>query len=275
MPWADNYSNLVEEADEVEERLEELRDAAAAVDGSLDAFSRLLVAASAEGNPQAAIAKTLVEAATAGNAAQRANREFRLELSGEELIPPSELAALRAEADEHTRRLERLFGTLTFLRTTRQREALLVGGAAGGAADGASPSDLIALGMKVQVESQEAVSRMTRMVESTREVGAATLGSLAAQHTKLDGINAAITAQVYQYAEAEKAMTEYVSDAINDNLTLLLLMLIFVALVVVGVCRLTGLEPTGEGSRLYPGAHADVRGWSSELYPALDLRVDL
>ena len=226
---------------------------------------------SEEADAQAAIATKLVEAAAAGDAAQRASREFKLELSGEHLIPPSELAALRAQSDEHARRLERLLGTLTFLRTTRQREALLAGSTSRGggdtSTDGASPSDLIALGMKVQVESQEAVSRMTRMVESTRQVGASALRALEGQHARLDGIRATVSAQVYQYAEAEKALSEYVSFSLGDNLTLLLLMLIALALTVLVVYKLTVVDPTGAAAR--------ARGWPKEVYSALDVRSEL
>ena len=50
------------------------------------------------------------------------------------------------------------------------------------AGDKASPAALIALGLQVQLESQMAVSRMARVVESSKQVGAQTLVAMEAQH---------------------------------------------------------------------------------------------
>lgn len=212
--WA-SYSSLVDEADAADEHLDDLQDACREVDSALDEFNRRLVAASAEADARVAVSTLLSAAVAAGDAAQRLCRDLRLELSG--APPGDEAAALRRQSDEQARRLERQLGTLTFLRATRQREALLAGAKGADATDARSPSDLIALGLKVQVESAQAVSRMTRVVESTKQVGATTLQALHGHRTRLEGVRASVAAQAYQFAQAERELTEYADQALGDS----------------------------------------------------------
>ena len=183
-----------------------------------------------------------------------------------------DIAALRSQCDEQAQRLEKLFGTLTFLRTSRKREALLAGssgggGSADGSADERSPSDLIALGLQVQAESAEAVSRMTRMVESSKQVGSATLSTLATHHTRLETMRTSVGAQEWQFAQAERELSEYAQQVLGDNVTLGLVIAILLALVTAIVYRMTMGDVDDGGGGLPPGV------WATEVYSALDQRL--
>lgn len=268
---AESYETLVEDEDT---RLVELQDGARDVTAKLEEFSRLLIVASAEVDPKAA-GSSVLTASASGDAAQRAYRDFKLELSGD--VPASGAAALRRQCEDHGQRLERLLGTLTFLRTTQRREALLGGG---GDEDGGvrerTPAGVIALGLRVQTESQLALTRMTRMVESSKQVGTATLGTLHAHHARLDRVHATVDAQVYQFAQAERELSEYSSDALNDNLTLGLLLAVGVCLAGLLVYHLTVLDPASATNGAWSRGgqlSVDKGGWPTDVYASLDPRL--
>ena len=273
----------LEEEEEVEERLDELRHASMAADSALLAFSRHLMAIEAEGEASDANTR-LRAAAAAGDEARRACREMELELNsmasdGE--LPEDAERQMRAMVSDGTRRLERLFATLTFLREARRREELLTG--VGRAvrtvemADQHSPSVLVALGMRTQIESQQAVMRMARMVESAKGVGAATLTTLGAQSGRLQRVRASVGAQYEQVSMAERELRAFAESALGDYLTLALLMMIGVALVGIAVQRLSGDAPSPGitlAAGLTPaGLSSAAASWPTVVYSALDLRT--
>ena len=130
------------------------------------------------------------------------------------------------------RRLKQQLGTLEFLRRTWQREELLAGASVqkGIAADKASPSTIIALGMQVQQESQQAVSRMTKTVAAAKQVGTKTLVEMERQHGQLARMRDTVGAQEAQYLHAEREIRTLAHDALSDYITQVLLALIAIAL---------------------------------------------
>ena len=265
--------------------LDDLRDAAAAVDSALDTFSANLLNAEAEAaattDTRLTIESTLRAAQASGDAAQRACRELTLEISAANAdgildSGDAEARRLRTQAVDAQKRLERLLSTLDFLRTSRQREALLGvasnskdnggGSSSAAGADNHSPSDLIALGMKVQLESQASIQRMTRMVEASKDVGASTLNTLEGQHKRLDMMVASVSAQEFQYGQAARELDEFAEYTLGDQFTLLLLLLIGIAITFVVVYKLSVLPP--ETRFIATGPE-----WPTEVYSALDLRL--
>ena len=197
-----------EEDDEpIDEALEDLLEAAAGAEEALVALSKALRQVEAAADVAGAAAG-LQAAAEAADVAKRACRELELEVHGGASALPAgeEGAKLLDQQREASRRLQQMLGTLDFMRATREREALMLaaqkGGVVGGAgaagtssgggenggsvdADKLSPGALIAIGVQVQLESEAAVARMTRMVERTKEVGTSTLGVLSSQGERL------------------------------------------------------------------------------------------
>ena len=283
---------------------EELTQCAAQAESALSALSRALVAAEAVPIDKAVEAQAQLRACTlVAEAARRASREFELEVyqggSSETCgITSGAGAVFRAQQMECSRRLQQLLGTLDFVRATRQRELLLGGqragvgtGAAGSSAsstadtDRLSPAALLALGAKVQTESAASVARMTRLVEASREVGSSTLHALEGQRSRLERVRQTVTAQVFQFEMAEKELVEFTQFALSDNITTLLLILIVCSLAVVGVWRISmsgsidtnvvhaGMAGAGAGEKGAGTVHGVARGWSTEVYSALDLRT--
>lgn len=266
-----SYASL-EDEEEGNEDLDLVLDASATADVKLDAFSRVLISAQAALDSGAHISGPQLDAAAAaGDAARQACREFTLELNAvQDDIPRASFARLQTRSAEATRRLERLLTTLDFLRATRQRELLLEtrtdARRSSELADERAPSDLIALGMKVQLESQQAAARMARMVENAKEVGTATQASLQSQHARLESMRLSVSAQAWQFAEAERELKEFASSALGDNITLALLLLIALALVGLVVYRLSVLPTTAASSTAGAGV------WATTVYSAFDPR---
>ena len=185
-----------------DEEYDDVADVAETAEAALSHLSHALLASEAAGADAVEASHRLKAAAAAADAAKRACREFELE-AGEQHRP---------QQFECSRRLQQLLGTLEFLRSTRQRELLLANGRSGGPtvdADKMSPAALIELGAKVQNESAQAVMRMTRLVEASRETGAQTLNTLEGHRSRLERVRATVTAQVYQFEMAEKEMEEF------------------------------------------------------------------
>ena len=112
----------------------------------------------------------------------------------------------------------------------RQREALLEG-ASGVDPDKVTPSTLIAIGLQVQLESQLAVSRMTRTVEATKQLGASTMASLDAQHSAwLERLRDTAGAQEAQFAQVERELRELAAGALQATVTQVLLALILLSI---------------------------------------------
>ena len=280
------YAALVE--DEIEDE-SELELCAAQAESALAALSRVLVGAEAVLASEAAeVQAQLRNAAQAAEAARRACRELELEAGGS----ADAASPYRAQQIECSRRLQRLLGTLDFLRKTRQRELLLnetaavtAGGstsgggggkdpaALGGSAselDKMSPATLIALGAKVQNESAASVARMTRLVEASRQLGTSTLETLGGQRSRLERVRDTATAQAFQFELAEKELADFTSFAFADGTTVVLLILIALGLVIVGTWELTVSDSDSTSARGREGAGVD--GWCTEVYSALDPR---
>jgi hypothetical protein len=268
---APDYSLLVE-------GLEEAADASAAAEAALSALSSALVAVEAEADPARAMGVPFKAATAAAEAARRACREFELEMGG---VASSSAAAQRLVDQQQTaaRRLTQLLGTLDFLRATRQREVLLDSSSSGGAGGGGSgapggdaevtPKALLALGAKVQIESQQAIMRMTRMVDASREIGAQTLGNMEQQHRKLKRMRDTAAAQAAQFEMAESELREFAQSALGDGITQALLMVIGLAFAFIVTWRLSGGEsPAAAAQRV----HAPD-GWPSTVWSPLDLRA--
>ena len=230
---------------------EAVHDAEAEAEAALSAVSASLLAVEAAIGPRAA-QQQIALAGEQADAARTACRDFELELRGAAL-PPQEAARLSQSYEEAARRLQRHLSTLDFLQRTHEREALLAGAASqqGLDADKASPSALIALGVQVQVESQLAVSRMSRVVESSKQVGAQTLVALEAQHGRLSRLRDTVGAQEAQYAQAEYELKEMAQGALGDSVTQSLLVLILLSVCFVITWRLSTLSTPAPPSSGY------------------------
>lgn len=241
---------------------DELRDAAAETEQALGAFASALAAIEAELDPQRAQDQVRRCAAQAERA-RAACREFQLELQ-DAALPANELARLTGEYDGMVRRLQRQLGTLDFLRKTRQREALLGGASTGPKdADKATPAALIALGMQVQADSQQALSRITSKVEASKQVGAQVLVAMEQQHAKLDLIQATVNAQDAQFMYAERELRTLAQGALSDSLTQGLLIAIAVATFFAITWQLSDSSLTTH----LPGI--DKQGWRRTVLSAL------
>jgi hypothetical protein len=255
---------------------EAVHEAASDAEATLSSFASALLAIEAETDPQA-VQTRLRHAGNQADAARAACREFELELEGATDLPEDELARLSTEYQAAARRLQQQLGTLEFLRKARRREALLAsaGSQLGVDADKASPSTLIAMGLKVQLESQLAVNRMTRVVESTKQIGAQTLATLETQHSRLQRVYDTASAQAAQFELAERELKEYAQSALGDTVTQTLVILILLSLFFLISLRLSSVPsqthtPAGLGAADAAGS-IGAGGWRQTVLPPLSL----
>ena len=242
----------------------ELRDAVDEAEAAVSSFATSLLAVEAQTDP-GMVQDLMQRAARLADGAQTACRELELELKG---AAPDEQALFRGECATLTRRLKQQQGTLEFLRRTHLREALLKGavGHIGIDADKTSPSALIAMGLQVQLESQLAVTRMTQMVESSKQAGLQTLGAMDAQRGQLLRVRDTAGAQQAQFELAEQELKGIAQGALGDYVTQVLL-----ALILLMVCLLFFLRLS-----LSPGQQQEMNvgwkdGWRTTVLPPLSL----
>lgn len=112
---------------------------------------------------------------------------------------------------------------------------------------------------------------MTRMVEATRQIGAATLGTLEAHHERLGRMRDTAAAQSAQFEEAERELRSLAEGMLGDRITQGLLLLILFSLVAAVTSRFSLPAPppgwqSGSG-RMGPG------GWPRTVYSPLDERT--
>ena len=235
-------------------------DAAAEAEAALAALASALLAIEAAEAQK--VQDALRSATTRAEAARTACREFELELQGAVGLEPAESAQLTASCQSCARRLQQQLGTLDFLKRARQREALLEG-ASGVDPDKVTPSTLIAIGLQVQLESQLAVSRMTRTVEATKQLGASTMASLDARHSRLERLRDTAGAQEAQFAQVERELRELAAGALGDTVTQVLL-----ALILLSICFLISWRLSTAGSQSGEVQWETAGSSTGELWPS-------
>ena len=192
-------------------------------------------------------------------------------------LSDAELAQLTEQYLSAKRRLQQQLGTLEFLRKTQQREALLAGAATqvGLDPDKASPSALIALGLKVQLDSQLAVNRMTRIVESSKQIGAQTLAAMETQHSRLQRVYDTASAQAAQFELAEQELKELMQSALGDTVTQTMLVLILLSLCFLVTWRLSSVSAVSLPVHATGAEHSVVgsgaAGWRQTVLSPLSL----
>ena len=173
-------------------------------------------------------------------------REFEVELRRDAGMPPEEAARLSGEYDGARRRLQRLQRAAE--RCGRQQfgapsSASVEGGRHGLDRAKATPRELIAMGASVQADSQLALTRAARTLESSKQVGGETLVALDAQHGKLELLRGTLGAVDAQYDQAARELRGIAAGAFDDTTTLVLCLAIVVGLVFIMSWRLS--EPAG------------------------------
>lgn len=258
---------------------EAVHDAHLDADAALSAFADALLAIEAAVDATAAQEPLRIAGARA-EAARTACREFELEVQGgaADALPAAESVRYAGECQICARRLKQQLGTLEFLRRSRQREALLLlggsggrGGAAGADPEKAPPSALIALGMQTQLESQLALTRMTRTVEATKQLGSSTLATMESQHERLGRVRETVTAQEAQYAMVEAELRELAAGALGDSLTQTLLVLILLSLCFIASWKLSTVGSGDAYDDASPAAGARTYAAISAGSAAVDL----
>ena len=203
--------------------------------------------------------------------AHRAVREFEVE-AADATLSDGDARRFAAACAQHRAQLAQMAGTVEFERAARQREALLQS-AHGGQTNGIdpdllTPTQILAQGEALQVESQLAVARMVRSVESSRQVGKETLVALGAQHERLERLDASTGAMKAQFDMAEREMRTFTSEFLGGDVgTLALLMLIVLSLSVLLVHRLSIIPEPPDRDPPWPDGR---QRWQVALIAATD-----
>ena len=233
---------------------EVLEDAYADVAASIDSLRTSL--RPLEGTlPTAAVDQTLTLCWERFGAAQRELREFEVELDATAYrsgLPGytvrSRTSAHQARFEEQRRMLAKLRGSLEFFTAQRAHEADVeaeFGGGGGGGGGGSgrpiarlTPSEIIQQASMVQGQSQASVSRSVRLVQETRQVGAATVGQLGEQREQLLQVHHTAASLVDTLGQAEREARRYASGLFDDTAQLVCLTLILLGLTFAAIMRL-------------------------------------
>ena len=250
---------------------EGLQHAAHEAEASLSAFVAALASIDVATNIDI-VPLRVSQAEACADAARVACREFELELKG---FPTNtqDYSHMHVECTQMLIRLQQLLNTLNFVKRSRQLESLLAPATRHAVnSDNASPSALLALGGQVQKESQQAMERMTRVIDQSKQVGARTLASMEQQHSKLAQMNATVQAQQAQFTQAERELRNLVHQSLYDRSTRVLLALVLIAACIAITWRLSLVSPRPRQGQNGPGVAN--RGWRHSVLSPFSLLAE-